>query len=148
MIVMVKITQVVGQFKRFGRGPGVLMRGEIDDGECQIPVHGFLQTFPLGLVNTFLIGQEVSCLLIGNGPRMRAEVLPFDNQPGPVLSYLINILVRLGNEAGSQELEKLPMLTLKQSNVLPPLPRPEAQALDRLLELELDAEPPDEEAPF
>ena len=146
MIVMVKITQVIGQFKRFGRGPGVLMRGEIDDGECQIPVHGFLQTFPLGLVNTFLIGQEVSCLLIGHGRRMRAEVLPFDNQPGPVLSYLINILVRLGNEAGSQELEKLPMLTLKQSNVLPPPPRPEAAELERLLELE--AEPPDEEAPF
>ena len=146
MIVMVKITQVIGQFKRFGRGPGVLMRGEIDEGECQIPVHGFLQTFPLGLVNTFLIGQEVSCLLIGHGRRMRAEVLPFDNQPGPVLSYLINILVRLGNEAGSQELEKLPMLTLKQSNFLPPLPQPEAEQLDRLLELE--AEPPDEEAPF
>ena len=143
---MVKITQVIGQFKRFGKGPGVLMRGEIDEGECQIPVHGFLQTFPLGLVNTFLIGQEVSCLLIGHGPRMRAEVLPFDNQPGPVLSYLINILVRLGNEAGSQELEKLPMLTLKQSNVLPPLPQPEAAELDRLLEL--DAEPPEEEAPF
>ena len=120
MIVMVKITQVIGQFKRFGRGPGVLMRGEIDEGECQIPVHGFLQTFPLGLVNTFLIGQGVSCLLIGHGQRMRAEILPFDNQPGPVLSYLINILVRLGNEAGSQELENLPMLTLKQSNVLPP----------------------------
>ena len=146
MIVMVKITQVIGQFKRFGRGPGVLMRGEIDEGECQIPVHGFLQIFPLGLVNTFLIGQEVSCLLIGHGQRMRAEILPFDNQPGPVLSYLINILVRLGNEAGSQELEKLPMLTLKQSNVLPPPPQPEAAELERLLELE--TEPPDEEAPF
>ena len=58
MIVMVKITQVIGQFKRFGRGAGVLMRGEIDDGECQIPVHGFLQTFPLGLVKTFLIDHE------------------------------------------------------------------------------------------
>ena len=146
MIIMVKITEVIGQFKRFGKGPGVLMRGEIDEGECQIPVHGFLQTFPLGLVNTFLIGQEVSCLLVGNGQRMRAEILPFDNQPGPVLSYLINILVRLGNEAGSQELEKLPMLTLKQSNVLPPPPQPEAEQLDRLLEL--DAEPPEEEAPF
>ena len=142
---MVKITEVIGQFKRFGKGPGVLMRGEIDEGECQIPVHGFLQTFPLWMVNTFLIVQEVSCLLIGHGRRMRAEVLPFDNQPGPVLSYLINILVRLGNEAGSQELEKLPMLTLKQSNVLPP-PQPEAEQLDRLLEL--DAEPPEEEAPF
>ena len=65
-----------------------------------------------------------------------------------MLSYLINTLVRLGNEAGSQELEKLPMLTLKQSNVLPPLPQPEAQELDRLLELELDAEPPEGEAPF
>ena len=143
---MVKITQVIGQFKRFGKGPGVLMRGEIDEGECQIPVHGFLQTFPLGLVNTFLIGQEVSCLLIGHGKRMRAEILPFDNQPGPVLSYLINILVRVGNEAGSQELEKLPRLTLKQSNVLPPPPQPEAEQLDRLLEL--DTEPPEEEAPF
>ena len=63
-----------------------------------------------------------------------------------MLSYLINILVRLGNEAGSQELEKLPMLTLKQSNVLPPPPQPEAAELERLLELE--TEPPDEEAPF
>ena len=147
MIVMVKITQVIGQFKRFGKGPGVLMRGEIDEGECQIPVHGFLQTFPLGLVNTFLIGQEVSCLLIGHGQRMRAEILPFDNQPGPVLSYLINILVRLGNEAGKQELEELPMLTLKQSNVLPPQPQPEAEELDRLFDLEVGGDPPEEE-PF
>ena len=147
MITLVKITQVIGQFKRFGRGPGILMRGEIDDGECQIPVHGFLQTFPLGLVNNFLIGQEVSCLLIGNGQRMRAEILPFDNQPGPVLSFLINILVRLGNEAGKQELEQLPMLTLKQSNVLPPQPQPEAEELDRLFDLEVGGDPPEEE-PF
>ena len=147
MITLVKITQVIGQFQRFGRGPGILMRGEIDDGECQIPVHGFLQTFPLGLVNTFLIGQEVSCLLVGNGERMRAEILPFDNQPGPVLSYLINILVRLGNEAGKQELEELPMLTLKQSNVLPPQPQPEAEELDRLFDLEVGGNPPEEE-PF
>ena len=148
MIVMVKITQVIGQFKRFGRGPGVLMRGEIDDGECQIPVHGFLQTFPLGLVNNFLIGQELSCLLIGHGRRMRAEVLPFDNQPGPMLSYLINILVRLGNEAGSQELEKLPMLSPQQSNRLPPEPQPEAEQLDRLLELDVESDPPEEEYQF
>ena len=147
MITLVKITQVIGQFKRFGRGPGILMRGEIDDGECQIPVHGFLQTFPLGLVNNFLIGQEVSCLLIGDGQRMRAEILPFDNQPGPVLSFLINILVRLGNEAGKQELEQLPMLTLKQSNVLPPQPQPEAEELDRLFDLEVGGDPPEEE-PF
>ena len=147
MIIMVKITEVIGQFKRFGKGPGVLMRGEIDEGECQIPVHGFLQTFPLGLVNTFLIGQEVSCLLVGNGQRMRAEILPFDNQPGPVLSYLINILVRLGNEAGKQELEELPMLTLKQSSVLPPQPQPEAEELDRLFDLEVGGDPPEEE-PF
>ena len=147
MIIMVKITEVLGQFKRFGKGPGVLMRGEIDEGECQIPVHGFLQTFPLGLVNTFLIGQEVSCLLVGNGQRMRAEILPFDNQPGPVLSYLINILVRLGNEAGKQELEELPMLTLKQSNVLPPQPQPEAEELDRLFDLEVGGDPSEEE-PF
>jgi len=147
VITLVKITQVIGQFKRFGRGPGILMRGEIDDGECQIPVHGFLQTFPLGLVNNFLIGQEVSCLLIGNGQRMRAEILPFDNQPGPVLSFLINILVRLGNEAGKQELEQLPMLTLKQSNVLPPQPQPEAEELDRLFDLEVGGDPPEEE-PF
>jgi len=147
VITLVKITQVIGQFKRFGRGPGILMRGEIDDGECQIPVHGFLQTFPLGLVNNFLIGQEVSCLLIGDGQRMRAEILPFDNQPGPVLSFLINILVRLGNEAGKQELEQLPMLTLKQSNVLPPQPQPEAEELDRLFDLEVGGDPPEEE-PF
>ena len=147
MITNVKITQVIGRFKRFGKGPGVLMRGEIDEGEGQIPVHGFLQTFPLGLVNTFLIGQEVSCLLVGNGQRMRAEILPFDNQPGPVLSYLINILVRLGNEAGKQELEELPMLTLKQSNVLPPQPQPEAEELDRLFDLEVGGDPPEEE-PF
>ena len=33
------------------------------------------------------------------------------------------------------------MLSLKQSNVLPPLPHPEAERLERLLAL--DAEPPD-----
>ena len=78
---------------------------------------------------------------------MRAEILPFDNQPVPVLSYLINILVRLGNEAGKQELEELPMLTLKQSNVLPPQPQPEAKELDRLFDLEVGGDPPEEE-PF
>ncbi len=148
MITNVKITQVIGQFKRFGRGPGLLMRGEIDDGACQIPVHGYLQTFPLGLVSSFLIGQEVSFFLHGHGQRMRAELLPFDNQTGPVLSHVIGILVRLANEAGTQQLEELPMLTLKQCNVLPPPPQPEAEELNRLLQLDINAEPPEEEHPF
>ena len=33
---------------------------------------------------------------------MKAEVLPLENQPGTVLSYLVNILVRMANEAGVQ----------------------------------------------
>lgn len=150
MITPVKIIQVIGQFNRFGRGPGVLMRGEIDDGECQIPVHGFLRTFPIGLVQSYLIGKELSCALCGHGQTLRAEVLPFENQPGPVLSQIITRLVGLANEAGTQELEKLPKLTLKQSKVLPPFPHPEAEELDRMLELELET--PDhqdeEEDPF
>ena len=105
MIVMVKITQVIGQFKRFGRGPGVLMRGEIDDGECQIPVHGFLHTFPIGVIRTFLLDRELSCMLTGHGRRMKAEILPLENQPGTVLGYLVNILVRMANEAWSTMLK-------------------------------------------
>ena len=52
MIALVKITQVIGQFKRFGRGPGVLMRGELDDDQRQIPVHGFIHEFPIGLISS------------------------------------------------------------------------------------------------
>ena len=140
MIALVKITQVIGQFKRFGSGPGVLMRGVLD-GETQIPVHGFIKGFPLGLISSFLIDREVSCVLIGHGKRMRAEILPFENQPGSVVGHVISLLVRMANEAGTGELEKLPMLSLKQSNVLPPLPQPEAERLEQLLAL--DAEPPD-----
>lgn len=146
MIALVKITQVIGQFKRFGRGPGVLMRGELDDDQRQIPVHGFIHEFPIGLISSFVIGKELSCYLVGHGKRMRAELLPFDNQPGNVISPLLSVLVHLANEAGGQELEKLPMLTLKQSNVLPPEPQPEAEELDRLLELSVDES--DDEAPF
>ena len=148
MIVMVKITQVIGKFKAFARGPGVLMRGEIDEGECQIPVHGFLHSFPLGIVSPFLLDRELSCSLTGHGERMKAELLPFENQPGAVISYVVNILVRMANEAGAQALDELPMLTLKQSNVLPPQPQPEADQLDRLFELEVDGDPPEDEAPF
>ena len=147
MITLVRIVQVVGRVKRLGRGPGILMRGTIDDGEYQIPVHAFLQTFPLGLIEHFLIGRDVSCVLHGTGDRMRAELLPFDNQPGTVISDLINILVRLANEAGSEGLDRLPMLTHEQSFLLPPTPQPEAEKLDRLLELEVETDPP-EEAPF
>ena len=155
MITNVKIMQVVGKFKRFPRGPGLLMRGEIYDGECQIPVHAFSQDFPIGLIGQFIVGRELSCYLMGRGQRLRAEVLPFDNQPGKVISPLLSALVHLANEAGGQELEKLPDLSVKQSNVLPPPPHPEAERLERLLAL--DAEPPDpfpvdsfpdEEAPF
>ena len=147
MIALVKITQVIGQFKRFGSGPGVLMRGVLD-GETQIPVHGFILGFPLGLISSFLIDREVSCVLIGHGKRMRAEILPFENQPGSVVGHVISLLVRMANEAGTGELEKLPMLSLKQSNVLPPLPQPEAEELDRLLAMEVELDPPEEEAPF
>ena len=148
MITNVKITQVIGQFKRFGRGPGVLMRGEIDDGECQIPVYGFVHSFPLGLVSPFLLDRELSCVLTGHGQRMKAELLPFENQPGPVISYVVNILVRLANESGAEALEELPMLSSRQSTRLPPLPQPEAEQLDRLLELEAEHDPPEEDAPF
>ena len=147
MIALVKITQVIGQFKRFGSGPGVLMRGVLD-GETQIPVHGFIQGFPLGLISTFLINKEVSCVLVGHGEQLRAEILPFENQPGAVVSYVINLLVRMANEAGQGELERLPTLSVQQSNVLPPLPQPEAEELDRLLEMEVELDPPEEEAPF
>ena len=146
MIVLVKITPLVGRFHRPFRGPGVLMRGEIGEGECQIPVHGFLYTFPIGVISPFLLDRELSCMLTGHGRRMKAEVLPLENQPGTVLGYLVNILVRMANEAGAQALDELPTLSLKQSNRLPPEPQPEAEQLDRLLELEFDGEPPEEEA--
>ena len=64
-------------------------------------------------------------------------------------------LIKLANEAGTEELLTLSELSVKQSSVLPPPPHPEAERLERLLEL--DAEPPDpfpvdpfpdEEAPF
>ena len=70
------------------------------------------------------------------------------NQPGAVISYVVNILVRMANEAGAQALDELPMLSLKQSNVLPPQPQPEADQLDRLFELEVDGDQPEDEAPF
>ena len=50
--------------------------------------------------------------------------------------------MHLANEAGGQEVEALPELSVKQSNVLPPPPHPEAERLERLLEL--DTEPPDQ----
>ena len=140
--------QVVGKFQRFPRGPGLLMRGEIDDGECQIPVHAFSQDFPIGLIGQFIVGRELSCYLMGRGQRLKAEVLPFDNQPGQVIGSLIGTLVNLANEAGSEELAKLPELSVKQSNVLPPPPHPEAERLERLLALGSEPDLPDEEAPF
>ena len=83
---------------------------------------------------------------------MRAEVLPFDKQPGQVISPLLSALVHLANEAGGQEADKLPKLSIKQSNVLPPPPHPEAERLERLLALDPDpfaTDPfPDKELPF
>jgi len=87
-------------------------------------------------------------MLTGHGRRMKAEVLPLENQPGTVLSYLVNILVRMANEAGTQALDELPMLSLKQSNRLPPEPQPEVEQLERLLELDAEPDPPEEEFQF
>ena len=112
------------------------------------PFYGFVHSFPLGLVSPFLHDRELSCVLTGYGQRMKAELLPFENQPGPVISYVVNILVRLANESGAEALEVLPMLSSRQSTRLPPLPQPEAEQLDRLLELEFDGDSPEEEAPF
>ena len=99
-------------------------------------------------ISPFLLDRELSCMLTGHGRRMKAEVLPLENQPGTVLGYLVNILVRMANEAGAQALDELPTLSLKQSNRLPPERQPEAEQLDRLLELEFDGDSPEEEAPF
>ena len=64
------------------------------------------------------------------GVRVSSEVLPFDNQLGQVISPLLSALIHLANEAGGQEVDKLPELSIKQSNVLPPPPRPEAERLE------------------
>ena len=54
--------------------------------------------------------------------------------------------------AGAKELEALPELSIKQSNVLPPPPHPAAERLGRLLALDTDPIPADqfldEDAPF
>ena len=147
MIAEVKISQLIGRFKRFPRGPGVLLRGEIDDGESQIPVHAFSQNFPVGLIGQFIVGCELSCYLLGHGRRLRAEVLPFTHQSPQVIGSLINTLVNLANDAGAPELQALPELSIKQSYVLPPPPHPEAERLERLLALDPDPFP-DEDAPF
>ena len=148
MITNVKIMQVVGKFQRFPRGPGLLMRGEIDDGECELPVHAFIRDFPIGLIGQFIVGRELSCYLLGRGRRLRAEVLPFSHQSPQVIGSLIGTLVNLANEAGSEELAKLPELSVKQSNFLPPPPQPEVELLERLLALDSEPDLPDEEAPF
>ena len=62
--------------------------------------------------------------------RVSSEVLAFDNQLGQVISPLLSALIHLANEAGGQEVDKLPELSIKQSNVLPPPPRPEAERLE------------------
>ena len=56
--------------------------------------------------------------------RVSSEVLPFDNQLGQVISPLLSALIHLANEAGGQEVDKLPELSIKQSNVLPPTTPP------------------------
>ena len=123
------------------------MRGEIDEGEVQFL---FMDSphFPIGVISPFLLDRELSCMLTGHGRRMKAEVLPLENQPGTVLSYLVNILVRMANEAGTQALDELPTLSLKQSNRLPPEPQPEVEQLERLLELDAEPDPPEEEFQF
>ena len=63
--------------------------------------------------------------LLGCSP----EVLLFDNQLGQVISPLLSALIHLANEAGGQQVDKLLEL-IKQSNVLPPPPRPEVELLE------------------
>ena len=64
-----------------------------------------------------------------------------------MIGSLISTLVNLANDAGAPELQALPELSIKQSNVLPPPPHPEAERLERLLALDPDPFP-DEDAPF
>lgn len=145
MIVKVKLVQILGKFKSFIRGPGILLRGECNEEE-EISVVIYRRDFPAGLVSDFLIGEEVCCSFRQVGHRTGAEVLPLENQDGVVVRKLVTMLIKLAEQAGTAQLEELPEVNAKQLNgPLPPRPHPKAAELERMFRMPVDDPPSEEE---
>ena len=138
MIVDIRILEVVGKFRSWVRGEGLLLRGEID-GESHLPVKVYLREFPAGVIEQFMIGEELSCMLSSRGSDCRAEVLPFDNQPLPVVSTLSSTLINMANQVGVGDIQKFRELSSTEvSGPLPPVPHPKTEELEVLLRLNIE----------
>ena len=138
MIEKVKIVEVLGRCSTLVRGEGILMRGETDRG--QFPVVAYLKEFPIGIIPSYMVGEELYCLIKKSRgkPHSRAEVLPLNNQGGQVMGNLVSTLLNLVNQAGKEDIQSLP--EIPSNAVFGPLPHPHAAELERLLSLESDVD--------
>ena len=134
MIEKVKIVEVLGRCSTLVRGEGVLMRGETD--KAQFPVVAYLKEFPIGIIPSYMVGEELYCLIKNSKSKLHAsgEVLPLNNQGGQVMGKLVSTLINLVNQAGTEDIESLPEIPFS------PLPHPRAAELERLLSLDSDVD--------
>ena len=138
MIEKVKIVEVLGRCSTLVRGEGLLMRGETDKG--QFPVVAYLKEFPIGIIPSYMVGEELFCLIKNSRGKhhLRGEVLPLNNQGGQVMGNLVSTLINLVNQAGKEDIESLPKLPATAA--FGPLPHPRAAELERLLSLDSDVD--------
>lgn len=137
MIGQVKLLEIIGRFHTVSRGPALLLRGEVDNG--QIPVFIYRQGFPCGLIEDFLIGEKLGCTFVRSNLRMHAEILPLENQSGDVMSVVVNKLLNIAEVSGSEAIEDLPELSRKQiEGPLPPPINPRVRDLEKFFKLSIE----------
>ena len=119
-------------------GPALLLRASIKE-RGEFPVLIARDDFPCGILDPFMIGEEIDVVLKSRKDSGYAEALPFDNQSTSVKSKLLSLLMHTAEQAGQEKIELLPLLPRKIS--LKPRTDPEVtRRLEELFKLDIDPE--------
>ena len=132
MIEQATIQSVIGVTKTFA-GRGVLL-------DCQIEDRGNVEAlvlrheFPVGLIQSHMIGMTVDVIVEKWGDKAVATVLPLEHQGSATTSRLLSKLVQVANKTGQAELDCLPVARRSKAGDPQPKPHLLAEHLEKLLE--------------
>lgn len=127
-----KVLSIKGRTKAWV-GSGLLLEGEIEDRGI-VELLMLRHQWPCGIIDPYVINEEVDVVVETWGDRVVATVLPFENQRSVTRSKIFTKLLRKADEVGKDALEALPIASRKRSGLLPSKPHPMVETLNRLLE--------------
>ena len=131
MIEKAKILSVKGRTKSLV-GSGLLLVGEIED-RGVVELLALRRQWPCGVIDPFLIGEEVDVIVGPDGETPLAMLIPFVNQGPNLTSELFTKLLQMANEAGDMRLSDLPIAHRARPSAESQSPHPMAEALNRIL---------------